>query len=567
MKAKLLILGIVLATGIVVGAYPADVQTPSEAPRLSEVEREIPEGTGFIPPRMDLSHLSGREIPAKLKGTQAPQQFDCRQQGWITPIKNQGACGSCYAFASIASFESLVLKDSSVTYDLSENNAKECNFFDRSCGGGTFYDLASHFSQKGFVLESCDPYVPSDVICNTGCSHVKTLLDWRIISANSVPATTVLQDYIYTYGPAYTTLYVGGTADPAWETEFQSYSGDYVLYHPTAEEPNHAVLIVGWDDTLSHAGGTGAWIVKNSWGTAWGGTCGYGAEAGYFYIAYGSGNIGMWSSFPNDYQDYDLNGEIMYHDEGGWVTSWGYGSTTVWGLCKFVPSQDIDLTRVEFWTNDATTDIDVYIYDSFDGSSTSGLLASKLDNSYSEAGYHSVELDLPVEVSAANDIFAVVIITNVSYTYPLISDTGAGVTGITYMSPSGSPGTWYDLGLNQDDDVAIRVRGSYPMAQSVEDENEPGAKSYSLSQNHPNPFNLSTTISFTLERQSPVSLIVYNLLGQKIKTLVEENRPAGTHYAQWDGHDHSGRPASTGVYFYQIKAGDFILTKKMILLK
>ena len=74
--------------------------------------------------------------------------------------------------------------------------------------------------------------------------------------------------------------------DDAWYDEFNSYDGSYTLYHPGAEAPAHIVLIVGWDDSLSHAGGTGGWIVKNSWGTQWG-------KEGFFTIAYGSASIGM----------------------------------------------------------------------------------------------------------------------------------------------------------------------------------------------------------------------------------------------------------------------------------
>ena len=67
-----------------------------------------------------------------------------------------------------------------------------------------------------------------------------------------------------------------GVPGTSWGEEFGSYDGSYTLYYDGPEEPNHAVLIVGWDDSLTHAEGSGGWIVKNSWGTEWGGTCGHG---------------------------------------------------------------------------------------------------------------------------------------------------------------------------------------------------------------------------------------------------------------------------------------------------
>jgi len=394
---------------------------------------------------MDLSHLTGQRMPKEfLSMGSLPSRWDWREHGKVTSVGDQGACGACYAFASIGNIESKLLIDGAGTYDFSENNAKECNWPELndledppgrpwgSCDGGNYDMMASFFSQKGTVLELCDPYVAKDVDCVT-CPPQKTLLDWRIISGNPVPDTEVLKSYIYGYGPVYTSMYVWGGP------EFYDYDGSYTLYHPVPAilGTNHAVLIVGWDDSLSHAGGTGGWIVKNSWGTGWGGPCGYGTEKGYFTIAYGSASIGKYSSFMYDWQDYDPppNGGIMYYDEGGDSNAWGCWptpSTTAWGLVKFIPTSSTQVTRVEFWTSDVTSDVDVYLYDNFNGTAPSNLLAQKLNNSFAEAGYHSVPLDSPLAVTSGNDIIAVVKFTNASFTYPLVADTyGPSTTGDT----------------------------------------------------------------------------------------------------------------------------------------
>jgi len=243
---------------------------------------------------------------------------------------------------------------------------------------------------------------------------------------------------------------------------FSSYDGSYTVYYAGTESPNHAVLIVGWDDSLTYTGGTGGWIVKNSWGTDWGGPCGYGTERGYFTIAYGSASIGMYSSFVYDWQDYDSSGDVLHYDEGGNSDAWGCeGSTTAWGLVKFTPSDDTQVTRVEFWTSDATTDVDVYLYDDFDGSTPSGLLAQELNNSFYEAGYHSVALASPLSVNDGDDIIAVVKLTNDSFGFPVVADLyGPHETGRTYISCNGS--SWMDLGTHSTDpeDIAIRLRTS-----------------------------------------------------------------------------------------------------------
>jgi len=444
---------------------------PQAAPTRPPPLKPPPPRTGFIPPPVDLSHLKGDRMPEGVKAATLPSKWDWRDQGVVTSVKDQGPCGSCYAFGSIGNFESKMLIDGASAYDFSENNAKECNWRELndygcpancwgSCDGGNYFMLANLFSQKGTVLESCDPYVPSDVNCNDTCPYIKTLLDWRMINGGAVPNTGVLKGYIYNYGPVYTSIYAGD--GDAWDTEFANYDGSYTLYYPGTEDPNHAVLIVGWDDSLSHAGGTGGWIVKNSWGTNWGGTCGYGTERGYFTIAYGSASIGMYSSFMYDWQDYDPDGDIMYYDQAGWMGwSWGYGDTTGRGLCKFIPTSDTYVRRVEFWTTDVTTDIDVYIYDDFDGTTLSNLLWSDLDNSFAEAGYHGVAVDPPLAVTGGDDVIAVVAFTNVSYEYPIPIDVdGPNETQRTYVSPSGSDGSWYDLGSGQNADVAIRLRTS-----------------------------------------------------------------------------------------------------------
>lgn len=89
---------------------------------------------------------------------------------------------------------------------------------------------------------------------------------------------------------------------------------------------------------------------------------------------------------------------------------------------------------------------------------------------------------------------------------------------------------------------------------------------YNLSNNYPNPFNPTTSIEFDLPRRSHVTIEIFNLLGQKVATLIDEEYPAGSHSVTWNGRS-SGSPVSTGIYLYRLKAGDFVQTKKMVFLK
>ena len=85
---------------------------------------------------------------------------------------------------------------------------------------------------------------------------------------------------------------------------------------------------------------------------------------------------------------------------------------------------------------------------------------------------------------------------------------------------------------------------------------------YSLSQNYPNPFNPSSTIEYTLPRSGDVSLVVYNLRGEAVAFLINGAMPAGNHHVIWDASN-----VSSGIYFYRLQTGDFVQTKKMVLLK
>ena len=88
------------------------------------------------------------------------------------------------------------------------------------------------------------------------------------------------------------------------------------------------------------------------------------------------------------------------------------------------------------------------------------------------------------------------------------------------------------------------------------------SKQFSLSQNYPNPFNASTTIQYDLVKDSPVNIGIYDILGQRVVTLVNQKQPAGHHQVIWNATD-----VSSGIYFYKLSAGDYSETKKMVLLK
>ncbi len=92
-------------------------------------------------------------------------------------------------------------------------------------------------------------------------------------------------------------------------------------------------------------------------------------------------------------------------------------------------------------------------------------------------------------------------------------------------------------------------------------------ESYGLGQNFPNPFNPVTQINYQVPQDGRVRLVVYNLLGQEVRRLVDGRVEAGFYQMVWDGRDALGRSVSSGVYFYRMVAGEFSQVRKMVFLK
>jgi len=197
-----------------------------------------------------------------------PSYFDWRNNNgnFVTPVKDQGGCGSCWAFSAVAALESQVLISTGQSHDLSEQIMVSCSGGNVSCKEGGYIHKASDFIRDtGIGDESCYPYTETDGNCGNACSG------WRN-SASKIDSWTYventvndLKNAIYANGPVVTTMAV--------YSDFFSYKAGVYRYTMGRLEGYHAIAIVGWDDS------DGCFIVKNSWGTGWGGS-------GYFRIAY-----------------------------------------------------------------------------------------------------------------------------------------------------------------------------------------------------------------------------------------------------------------------------------------
>jgi len=220
----------------------------------------------------------GAPVPVAL-----PAAFDWRVEGgenYTTPIRDQGNCGSCWAFAALGAMESAIEiqeGDASWDPDLSEQALVSCSTGD--CNGGYLEETLDFLRDEGTTTERCMPYEAHDgVPCSDGCvtydSNPWTIHDWHRIA----PDPAVIKARIKNGAPVLAGMEV------YWD--FASYSGGVYEHVWGGLAGYHAVVLVGWDDS------EGCWIARNSWGAGWGeDTYGVTGEAGWFRIAYGQALI------------------------------------------------------------------------------------------------------------------------------------------------------------------------------------------------------------------------------------------------------------------------------------
>jgi C1A family cysteine protease len=202
-----------------------------------------------------------------------PSSFDWRAEGGVTPVRNQGGCGSCWAFGTVAVVEGIIKIKDKKDVDLSEQYLVSCNNKGYSCNGGwAIFDM---IQSSGIALESDMPYTGTNGYCKSTDKPYKIDRWGYIAGQNGIPSVDQIKSAIYQYGPVFSAV--------AADRYFQAYTGG-VFNTNTSSQVNHAVVIVGWDDSK------GVWIIKNSWGTGWG-------ESGYGYIGYNCNKIGYGAAY------------------------------------------------------------------------------------------------------------------------------------------------------------------------------------------------------------------------------------------------------------------------------
>jgi hypothetical protein len=126
-------------------------------------------------------------------------------------------------------------------------------------------------------------------------------------------------------------------------------------------------------------------------------------------------------------------------------------------------------------------------------------------------------------------------------------------------------GDTYSYTSGGSDIYVLKIEGE--TTDSPEEQFLPIPSGYELSQNYPNPFNITTQIDFAVPRLSNITMTIYNILGQVVREWQQNMMSPGIYSVQWDGRNDNGRETASGVYFYRLRAGEFVETRKMVLVK
>ena len=376
--------------------------------------------------------------------TNLPSRFDLRDWGWVSPVRNQGRMGACWAFGMTGALESALLKACGISFDLSENNMQNTLLKYSTYGiaiiheGGDYFQSMCYFiSWLGAFSQEADVYDEigkiSPVITTSNDVHVQDVVFVR----HDVPGSSLIKEAIIKYGSLEVCYFGQSTLNeqnPYYNPEtFAQYTNESI-------SPSHAVSVVGWDDNYSKDNfliappGDGAWIIKNSWGSDWG-------DNGYLYVSYydktfvpGNETLPSYGyavgfifentvPYNKNYQ-YDLSGDLNFTNSSN-------------KYCNiFVSAGDDLIAGVGTFFNDTNADytVEVYVNDEL----------KCVQNGVSDfIGFHTIKLDSYISVKKG-DIFKVVIKSNV---VPYLINSRQHIEdGVSFRFDGDE---WYDFSLNK----------------------------------------------------------------------------------------------------------------------
>ena len=399
----------------------------------------------------------------------APAKYSAVEQGYITSVKNQGNWGTCWAFSSTAISEASLIKEfpdkfNAENTDLSENllsymlsHPALYGQLNSSGDTATYNEGSTYYLEYGGnvwaaglgLMNGIGPYNESSDYpyseYNTPSIAEKNFTEseyYEVRNSSVAKITGVFQAHINNnsdndefkqlimdYGAA-SLSYNENHTDNKFGEDGSSY-----YYNPNEYTSNHAVTVVGWDDTIPASSfkttpaGDGAWLIKNSWGE-------YSRDSGYFWLSYydkSISGVGIAYDFTVDGADDYFDTRYSY-DGGNSVASFGYSRPDIYGANVFTADEDSYVTGAAAYTS-AGNNIELSVYTGLKNASdptsgTKSAVATMSNVKYE--GYYSLKFDTPVKVKKGESFAIVAKITKDSGTVRIYSEYGYSMYGLTY---------------------------------------------------------------------------------------------------------------------------------------
>lgn len=341
---------------------------------------------------IDLTRIEGEKL--------LPAAYDMRDYGRVTPVRDQGRYGTCWAFASLGALETTMLpKEENIfsTDHMSMNNSYN---LDIDSGGEHTMSIAYLAAWQGPVYEADDPY--GDETSDEELEAVKHLEEALIINEKDMD---VLKSAIFRYGAVETSVYTQmeyvDSVSPYYSKENASY------YYNGEELPNHDLVVVGWDDNYAKENftnmpeGDGAFICKNSWGPEFG-------DGGYVYVSYYDVNTCQKSVIYTRVGDADNYDNIYQTDLLGWIGHMGFDKEEAYFANVYTAGQNEELAAVAFYATGKDTEFEVYVVTDYEDKESLKNRQFVAAGNTKYAGYYTVDFPESIKLKD-NEKFAVVV--------------------------------------------------------------------------------------------------------------------------------------------------------------
>jgi C1A family cysteine protease len=411
-------------------------------------------GLGRVPSPVEVQ--VGAAAEAKAARMSEPSYFSLVDAGRLTPVKDQLADSTCWAFANIAALESKLMSTAPAPDppDYSEDNVVSRSGYGPFPGtdgygfGGYDFMAVAYFARwAGPLLETDDPYPTRS---STASQPVQKHVQGAVMINGRASATDndLIKRLVRENGALSVGMWWDDSAYPAGDVVHATY------YLPDAVGENHGVAIVGWDDAypaVNFTGrtgqppGDGAFLVRNSWGGAWG-------EGGYFWVSYydesfardqGLGGYGGATSYslvedPGNYS------RAYQYDKLGVTDHWGYNSSRVWGANRFKAAATQTIAAAGFYALSSSTRYEVW------AGRTLRSLRLRASGTVELPGYTTVPLTSKLRVYAGRKFVVAVKLVSPGQTHPMAIERPASTwmsgakagAGQSFLSRNGS--SWFD---------------------------------------------------------------------------------------------------------------------------